>query len=370
MKVKFLDLGRVNDLYEPELSEAAKRVIESGWYILGREVETFEEEFARFCGVEHAVGVASGLDALTLILRAYIELGVMEPGDEIIVPANTYIATILAISNAGLTPVLVEPDLKTYNIDPARIEEKISPRTRGIMVVHLYGLAAPMREVRSIAERFGLKVIEDAAQAHGAEYMGRKVGSLGDAAGFSFFPTKNLGALGDGGIVTTNDRELADMVNLLRNYGAYRKDKNRNLVRGFNSRLDEIQAAMLRVKLKYLDRDNAVRRSIANSYLNGIDNPRLILPFPGEESGNHVWHLFVIRVDDRDRFIQYLDAEGIGTMIHYPIPPHKQKAYKEWNSLSFPITEQIHREVVSIPLYPALKSEEVSKIIDVINRFE
>lgn len=362
--IPFLDLKTVNGQYYEEIKEAVERVLSSGWYILGEEVTNFEKEFAEYCSVKHAIGVANGLDALTLILKAY---GISRD-DEVIVPSNTFIASILAISANGATPVLVEPDIRTYNIDPQKIEEKITERTKAIMVVHLYGQAANMNAIRAIAKKYNLKIIEDAAQAHGAIYNGKRVGSLGDAAGFSFYPGKNLGALGDGGAVTTNDDELAEKLRALRNYGSHEKYKN--LFKGVNSRLDEIQAAILRVKLKYLDKDNEKRRRIAEYYLNNIKNEKVILPLI--ENGDrlsHVWHLFVIRVDDRERFQAYLNEHEIQTVIHYPIPPHKQKAYQEWNNCVFSISEQIHQMVISLPISPVLSFEDVQKIVEVVNRY-
>ena len=366
-EVKFLDLARINKRFEEEIVVAINKVFKSGWYILGEEVAKFEEEFAKYCGTKHAVGVGSGLSALTLIFKAYKELGIMKEGEEVIVPANTYIASILAVSNAGLTPVPVEPDIHTYNINPDVIEEKISEKTRAIMVVHLYGRVVNMEKIYDIAKKYDLKIIEDVAQAHGAEWRGKKAGNLGDAAGFSFFPTKNLGAIGDGGAVTTNDDKLAETVKILRNYGSSRKYINK--YKGVNSRLDEIQAAVLRVKLKYLDNDNEKRRQIAKIYDNFINNPDVIKPQHPDDPKEHVWHLYVIRTERRDELQKYLQANGIGTLIHYPVPPHKQEAYSEWNHLTFPVTEKIHREVLSLPLYPAMKSEEIDRVISFVNNF-
>lgn len=361
--IKFLDLGAVNTRHKSELDEAILRVVSSGWYILGGEVTQFEKEFAGYCGVQHCVGVGNGLEALSLIIKAY-EFG---SGDEIIVPANTYIASILAISVNNATPVLVEPELATYNIDPDKIEEKITSQTKAIMVVHLYGQVVNMGPVIEIAQKYNLKIIEDAAQGHGALYKGQKTGNLGDAAGFSFYPGKNMGALGDGGAVTTNDVDLAEKIRILRNYGSEIKYKNK--FKGVNSRLDEMQAAILRVKLKYLDEDNNNRREIARCYCKNIKNKNVILP-PSQEWDSHVWHLFVIRVSDRDKLQKYLLENDIQTMIHYPIPPHKQEAYKEWNSLSYPVTEQIHKEVLSLPISPVMSCKEVEKVIEVINKYE
>lgn len=362
--VPFLNLKIVNERYMVEIEDAIKEVFMDGQYILGKQVKEFEEEFAEYCGVRHAVGVANGLDALTLILRAY---GISEK-DEVIVPANTYIATILAVSSVGATPVLIEPDMMSYNIDPEKIEEKITKRTKAIIAVHLYGQTANIGKIKKIAQKYNLKLIEDAAQAHGALYEGKKAGNLGDAAGFSFYPGKNLGALGDGGAITTNDDQLAEKLRVLRNYGSIEKYKN--LYKGCNSRLDEMQAAILRVKLKYLDQDNEKRRNIAEYYLEHIKNGKVVLPIV--ENGDrlsHVWHLFVVRVENRDEFQKYLSENGIQTAIHYPIPPHKQKAYEEWNTLHMPITEEIHRTVVSLPMSPVLHLEDVKKIVKTINNY-
>lgn len=347
--------------------QEVEEVVQSGWYILSKRVGTFEEEFAQYCGVKHCIGVGNGLDALYLILRAWIELGELKPGDEVIVPANTYIASILAISEAGLSPVLVEPDERTFTIDPRRVSDSLSSRTRAIMAVHLYGQCCDMEPLWEIAKKHGLKIIEDAAQAHGATYRSLKAGNLGDAAGFSFYPTKNLGALGDGGAITTNDDRLAACIRALRNYGS--EEKYVHLYKGRNSRLDEIQAAILSIKLKQLDQDNARRREIASRYLSEIRNPGVRLPYVAPY-GEHVWHLFVVRVRDRDRFRKFLFDRGIETAVHYPIPPHKQQAYKEWNHLSFPITEAIHREVVSLPLYPGLQDSDVKHIVGAINEYK
>ena len=362
--IPFLDLKKINAQYQTELKEACARVIDSGWYVLGNEVAEFEKEFATYCETEHCLGVANGLDALVLILRAYIELGVMQKGDEVIVPSNTYIASILAISENGLTPVLVEPDINTFNLDPRLIEQAITEKTKAILTVHLYGQVTGMDEINAIAKTHNLKVIEDCAQAHGALYKGKKVGGLGDAAGFSFYPGKNLGALGDGGAVTTNDSELAKAIAALRNYGSHEKYKN--LYKGINSRLDEIQAAILRVKLKHLDSETKARQQIATQYLQGINNPLIELPVV-EYINAHVWHLFVIRVKERERFMEYLKEHGVQTLIHYPIPPHQQSAYKEWSNRSYPITEAIHQEIVSLPISPVLHSEDATTILKVIN---
>lgn len=360
--IKFLDLEAVNACYRPMIDESIKRVLDSGWYLLGGECEAFEREFAAYCDVKHCIGVANGLDALNLIINAYG----FGTGDEIIVPANTYIASILAISQNGCSPVLVEPDIQTYNINPDLIESKITSRTKAIMVVHLYGQAVEMAKIWELARKYGLKVIEDAAQAHGACYQGKRTGNLGDAAGFSFYPGKNLGCLGDGGAVTTNDDALADKLRALRNYGSHKKYCN--LYKGVNSRLDEIQAALLRVKLEGLDRDNERRRAIARLYREHIRHPRIELPELLSEEG-HVWHLFVVRCSERDRLQQYLIEHKIQTLIHYPTPPHQQPAYKEWNHLSLPVTEKIHREVLSLPISPVLTDLEVGTIVRVLAHF-
>jgi dTDP-4-amino-4,6-dideoxygalactose transaminase len=366
--IKFLDLKAVNEQYRPEITTAIQRVLDSGWYLLGAEVSSFEEEFAEYCGAKHCLGVANGLDALILILMAYRELGIMQEGDEVIVPANTYIASILAISRAGLKPVLVEPDERTYNIDPTLIEAAITERTKAIMAVHLYGQCADMDPICAIAKKHGLKVVEDAAQAHAATYRGRKTGSLGDAAGFSFYPGKNLGALGDGGAVTTSDDTLAEAIRALRNYGS--QEKYHNIYKGMNSRLDEIQAAILRVKLKYLDADTDKRRVVANTYLDqlsAINHPQLILPYVADY-GSPAWHLFVVRTSKREQLAAHLGQQGVQTMIHYPIPPHRQEAYAELHHLSLPVTEAIHREVLSLPISPVLEIEDVREITELVSR--
>ena len=365
--IPFLDLKEINAQYADELKEACSRVIDSGWYILGNEVAAFEKEFAGYCETEHCLGVANGLDALILILRAYIEMGFMQKGDEVIVPSNTYIASILAISENGLTPVLVEPDTDTFNLDPKLIEQAITGKTKAILTVHLYGQVTGMDEINAIAKKHNLKVIEDCAQAHGALYQGKKVGGLGDAAGFSFYPGKNLGALGDGGAVTTNDSELANTISALRNYGSHEKYKN--LYKGMNSRLDEIQAAMLRVKLRYLDKEIAARQAVAQAYLKGIKNPLVELPVVKDVNA-HVWHLFVIKTTQREELANYLADNGVQTLIHYPTPPHQQDAYKEWEGSSFPISEQIHEQVLSIPISPVMSDEQVDIIISTCNAFK
>jgi dTDP-4-amino-4,6-dideoxygalactose transaminase len=368
--IPFLDLKNVNQQYREELITACTRVIDSGWYIGGNELEQFEQNFANYCGVKFAIGVANGLDALILTLRAWKELGKLKDGEEVIVPSNTYIASILAITANDLVPILVEPDIETYNIDPLKIEEAITAKTKVILPVHLYGQLADMPTIMQIANKYKLLVLEDSAQSHGAEINGTKAGNWGDASGFSFYPGKNLGALGDAGAITTNDAELAQILKALRNYGSHEKYKN--LFVGVNSRLDEIQAAMLDVKLKHLDAEVNHRRTIAKMYLEGIKNPELSLPLSEVDASQydqHVWHLFVIRSKKREALQQYLAENGVQTLIHYPIPPHKQQAYKEWNDLSYPISEKIHDEVMSLPIGPTLSLESAQQIIDLCNEF-
>ncbi len=362
--INFLDLKTVNIRHENEFNKIFNKFINSGRYILGKETENFEKEFAEFCGTKHCIGVANGLDALTLIIKAY---GFGE-GDEIIVPANTYIASILSISVNGVIPVLIEPDLNTYNINPEKTEEKITAKTKAIMVVHLYGQAVKMDKIYQLAKKYDLKIIEDSAQAHGAYYKNKRTGNLGDVSGFSFYPGKNLGALGDGGAITTNNDKLAEKIKILRNYGS--KIKYENLYKGYNSRLDEIQAAVLREKLKFLDKDNSRRREIAKFYRENIKNNSIVLPCCDKDETSHVWHLFVIRTNNREKLQNYLAGNNIQTLIHYPIPPHKQKAYKEWNHLSFPVAEKIHREVLSLPISPVMTNEEVYIVTEVINNYE
>jgi dTDP-4-amino-4,6-dideoxygalactose transaminase len=364
--IKFLDLYSINQAHKEELKKAFERVLDSGWFIMGAELEQFEADFADYCQTKHAIGVANGLDALILIIRAYKELGFFKEGDEILVPSNTYIASILAISANNLIPVLVEPDMDTFNMDPLLIETKITPNTKAILPVHLYGQLCDMDMINKIAQKYGLKVIEDCAQAHGAMTNNKRAGSLGDAAGFSFYPGKNLGALGDAGAITTNDDALANAIRALLNYGSHKKYQN--LYKGVNSRLDELQAALLNVKLKTLDHETAIRRSIANKYLSGIINSKIILPTVKEQNG-HVWHLFVVRTADRESLQRYLTANGVQTMIHYPIPPHKQEAYKEWNNFKYPISEKIHNEVLSLPLSNVIEAEDVKKIIGLLNAY-
>ena len=364
--IPFLDLKAINSQYRDELIVACTRVIDSGWYINGIELELFEQEFASYCGTKYAIGVANGLDALILTLRAWKELGKLQDGDEVIVPSNTYIASILAISANNLTPILIEPDITTYNICPDKIQAAITDKTKAILPVHLYGRLADMPAIIDIAKRHDLLVLEDSAQAHGASINGQKAGNWGDASGFSFYPGKNLGALGDAGAITTNNDELANTLRALRNYGSHEKYKN--LFQGVNSRLDEIQAAMLRVKLRYLDEEIIHRRKIAAAYIEGIDNQAIVLP--SQQDKNHVWHVFVIRCEQRDALQNYLAENGVQTLIHYPIPPHRQQAYEEWNNLSYPISEKIHKEVLSLPISPVLKLESIIKIVELCNKFE
>ena len=363
--IPFLDLKNINAQYRVELIQACTKVIDSGWYVQGTEHANFEKEFAVYCGTKHAIGVANGLDALTLIIRAYKEMGVMEEGDEIIVPSNTYIASILAISENSLVPVLVEPDINTYLLDPSNIEKKITSKTKAIMPVHLYGQTCEMDDINTIAKKHNLKVIEDSAQSHGVHYKEKRSGNLGDVSGFSFYPGKNLGALGDGGAVTTNDEKLAETIKALANYGSHKKYEN--LYKGINSRLDEIQAAMLRVKLRHLDKETEHRREIANYYLENITNKNIVLPTIITDS---VWHLFVIRTTKREELQKYLLDKGIQTLIHYPLPPYKQEAYKEWSDESFPISELIHKEILSLPISGIQSLEDTQKIVETINDYQ
>ncbi len=371
--IKFLDLQKINAQYADELRKAAAEVIDSGWFLTGERVAAFEKNLAKYNNSKHIIGVANGLDALRLILKAYLEMGIMKEGDEVIVPANTYIASLLAVSDNRLVPVLVEPNNQSFNLDIALIEQAITKKTKAIMVVHLYGQVCWSEQLVNLAKKYDLKIIEDNAQAIGAEWNDIKTGNLGDAAGFSFYPGKNLGALGDSGAVSTNDDVLAQMIRTLANYGSQKKYVNE--FQGLNSRLDEIQAAFLDVKLKYIDEENKYRRSIAKRYLTEIKNPNIQLPFPVSttfsvsENKEHVWHLFVIRCKQRDHLQNYLTENGIQTLIHYPIPPNKQLAYKEINHLDFPLTNAIHNEVLSLPISPILTHEEVTKIIETINLF-
>lgn len=365
--IPFLNLKEVNAQYRDKLIEACTKVIDSGWYIQGEECENFEKEFASYCGVKYSIGVANGLDALSLILRAYKQLDILKDDDEVLVPANTYIASLLAISENNLKPILVEPNIDTFNIDINEVEKKITPKTKGIMVVHLYGQAVEIKDILALAKKYNLKVIEDCAQAHGAYYGEQKVGSLGDASGFSFYPGKNLGALGDGGAVTTNDYKLSQTIRALGNYGSHKKYEN--IYKGTNSRLDEIQAAMLRVKLEFLDDEIKKRQEISKYYRENIKNKYLKLPTVKNEA-SHVWHLFVVRSIKRVEFQKYLQLNNIQTLIHYPLAPHKQEAYKELFTESFPITENIHDEVFSLPISAIQKLEDTMRIVEVINSYE
>jgi len=375
--IEFLNLHKINSRFESEFHEVYQNFLDSGHYILGEEVSKFETAFAQYCGTSYCIGVANGLDALTLIFKAYIQLGKLKVGDEVIVPANTYIASILAVINAGLKPVLVEPNEQTFNISPTEIKKHITKEVKAILVVHLYGQLADMEAINKIAEKNNLLVVEDAAQAHGAEtrfefrvqgsrFSDIKAGNIGHAAGFSFYPTKNLGALGDAGAITTNDCDLAETAKLLRNYGSSKKYVNDII--GINSRLDELQAAFLNIKLNYLDSDNANRREIAMHYLDEVKNPKISLPFY-DGSENHVFHVFVIRVDERYNFIKYLDKHDIGYLMHYELAPHRQKALSEFADLSLPLTESIHKTVLSLPLSPVMSNEEVGEVISVLNSY-
>lgn len=365
--IKFLDLQKITQRYSDEIHDAVTRVIDSGWYLQGKENEEFERNYSSYIGTRHTIGCANGLDALIWIFRGYIEMGVLQVGDEVIVPANTYIASILAISENGLKPVLVEPDLTTYQIDDTKIESAITSKTKAILIVHLYGQCAYTNKISEICGKYGLKLIEDNAQAHGCMFGGRKTGSLGDAAGHSFYPGKNLGALGDAGAVTTDDQELANVIRAIANYGSTKKYVFKYI--GRNSRLDEIQAAILNVKLKYLDEDVAIRKKVAEYYITHITNPRIITPRITDWD-NHVFHIFPIRCKDRNELQKYLMDNGVQTIIHYPIPPHKQECYREWNNLSFPITEQIHAEELSLPMSPVITEEEIGIVTDLLNRWE
>lgn len=365
--VSFLDLKSVNAEMNAELKLACARVIDSGWYISGVELKAFEKKFADYCGVKYCLGLANGLDALTLTLRAWKEMGKLQDGDEVIVPANTYIASVLAITENKLVPVFVEPDEKNYNLNPNLIKSRISSKTKAILPVHLYGQIAPMIEIMSIAKEFGLLVLEDSAQAHGASINGIKTGNWGDASGFSFYPGKNLGALGDAGAMTTNDGNLADVIDHLRNYGS--KIKYKNEYKGVNSRLDEIQAAMLSVKIDFLNAQTERRRDIAENYISHIKNDLITLPHVVKRE-NHVWHLFVVRTAQREKLVEHLNKTQVQTLIHYPIPPHKQNAYKEYSSLSIPLTEKIHQEVLSLPIGPTMSASDVREVITAVNSFK
>lgn len=370
--IPFLNLKLINAEYRDDLIEACTRVIDSGWYIQGDELRLFESEFAKFCGTKYCIGVANGLDALTLTLRAWKELEKLKEGDEILVPANTYIASILAITENNLTPVMVEPDENTYNLCPKKTAAAITGNTKAILAVHLYGQLAPMHELMALADEHGLLVLEDSAQAHGAAINDKKAGSWGHASGFSFYPGKNLGALGDAGAVTTNDDELATTIRALGNYGSHKKYEN--LYQGVNSRLDEIQAAMLRVKLQHLDAETQRRKEIALAYAKGITHPSLLQPIPASSTltslENHVFHLYVIRSAEREALQIQLANAGVQTLIHYPIAPHHQQAYKKWASQSYPITEAIHNEVFSLPISPVMNDEQVETVIETVSRYK
>lgn len=364
--VEFLNLKKINAQYRKQLLDACERVIDSGWYILGKELEQFELAFSKFNNVRHTIGVANGLDALTLVLKAWKEQGKLNDGDEVIVQANTYIASVLAITNNNLKPVLIEPEYKTYNLSPSNIKAAITKKTKAILPVHLYGQISPMDEIMAIANAYNLLVLEDCAQSHGAILKGKRAGSWGHAAGFSFYPGKNLGAIGDAGAITTNDDELAGVLRALRNYGSHIKYENS--YQGVNSRLDELQAALLSAKLPYLETENSLRRNIAHKYLENINNELIELPQISCEDG-HVWHLFVVRCKYREELRTWLNNNEIQSLIHYPIPPHKQKAYIEINKLSLPITEDIHKEVLSLPLDVTMHDDEIKRVIDVVNEF-
>lgn len=364
--IKFLDLQKITNMHNDEIHTAINKVIDSGWYIQGEENELFEKNYSLYIGTSYCIGVANGFDALFLIFRAYIEMGMMNQGDEIIVPANTYIASILAITENGLKPILIEPKIETYEIDDSKIEEAITSRTKAILIVHLYGHCAYSRNIEAIIKKFNLKLIEDNAQAHGCTFNGQRTGSLGNASGHSFYPGKNLGAMGDGGAITTNDYEFAKTVRCLANYGSSKKYIFK--YPGRNSRLDEIQAAVLNVKLKYLDEDNAIRKKIAKYYISNISNKLITTPYIKNLEMN-VFHIFPILCKERDNLQNFLLSNDIQTIIHYPIPPHKQEAYKQWNHLSYPITERIHSEELSLPISPVLSDEEVKYIVHTINRY-
>lgn len=365
--IKFLDLQKINMLHQEAIEHRILNVFRSGWYLLGNETKTFEQHLAQYIGTHHAIGVANGLDALRLIFRAYLELGVMQKGDEVIVPSNTYIASLLAVSDNDLVPVLVEPEDSTFNIDISKIEQAITPKTKAILIVHLQGRAVFSEALQALASKYNLKIVEDNAQAIGASWKGIKTGNLGDAAGYSFYPGKNLGALGDGGAVTTNDDTLAATIRAIANYGS--NQKYVNIYKGLNSRLDEIQAAVLDVKLPYIDVENEIRRTIARRYLAEIKNPKIVLPEMPVDEAEHVWHVFVVRCAQRDALQAYLTEHNIQTIIHYPIPPHQQKAYAELNHLHFPIAEKMHNEVLSLAISPVMTDEEVDCVIEMINKY-
>lgn len=365
--IKFLDLQKITQKYSEEIHETVDRVIDSGWYLQGKENQKFEADYSSYIGTNYTIGCANGLDALIWIFRAYIEMGIMQQGDEVIVPANTYIASILAISENGLKPILVEPDMETYQINDKKIEAAITNHTKAILIVHLYGQCAYTDRIGELCERYKLKLVEDNAQAHGCMFHGKKTGSLGDAAGHSFYPGKNLGAFGDAGAVTTMDEDLSEVVRAIANYGSAEKYVFKYI--GRNSRLDEIQAAILGVKLKYLDNDIAIRKQIAHYYINNIKNPDIITPIVKDWNA-HVFHIFPVRCKRRNELQKYLETNGVQTVIHYPIPPHKQECYKEWNNLSFPITEQIHNEELSLPISPIMTEEETKEVVNLVNAFK
>lgn len=365
--IPFLDLHKINKRFEASYQKKFQSFLDSGYYVLGNEVRSFESSYATYCGTKFCVGTSNGLDALILIFKAYIEIGVLKVGDEVIIPANTYIASILSVIHSGLKPILVEPDADTFNINPVELKKYITPNTKAILAVHLYGQLADMDPINVIANAHDLIVVEDAAQAHGAEDSnGKRAGNLSDAAAFSFYPSKNLGALGDAGAVTSNNQELIETIRKLRNYGSSKKYINTLI--GFNNRLDELQAVFLNIKLEELDSDNEKRRQVASRYLSEIDNNKIKLPsYNG--SKNHVFHLFEVLVNDREHFVAYLKEKSIETLLHYPIAPHKQEALKEFSTLSFPITEQIHKNIVSLPISPVMENHEVTQIIKVLNRY-
>ncbi len=365
--IKFLDLQKINAQYQSELKEAANNIIDSGWYVMGKEFEKFQTKYAEFCRAKHCIGVANGLDALNLIFRAYIELGIFKAGDEVIVPANTYIASVLSITENNLKPIFVEPNEKTYNLNADLVEQQITSKTKAILTVHLYGQISVNQKMLDICSKHKLKLIEDGAQSHGAEWNGMISGAIGDAAGHSFYPGKNLGALGDAGAVTTNDSQLASTISALRNYGSHVKYENK--FQGLNSRLDEIQAAFLNVKLKYIKQDIEGRRLVANYYLNKIKNTKVNLPTLLKNE-NHVWHLFVVRTKNRNKFQKYLLDNGIQTVIHYPIPPHKQTAYLDYNNYKIPLTEQMSDQIISLPISAVMLEDEVKYIVDKVNLYQ
>ena len=365
--IPFLSLKDVTALHGAEINEAVRRVVDSGWYLQGNENKRFEENYAKYIGTDYCIGVGNGLDALIWIYRAYIELGYMKPGDEVIVPANTYIASILAITENDLVPMLVEPQMETLEIDDNAIEAAITERTKSILIVHMYGRCAYTEKIGALCKKYNLKLVEDNAQAHGCSFNGVRTGALGDAAGHSFYPGKNLGALGDAGAVTTNDKEVADCIRALANYGSQKKYVFK--YKGKNSRLDEINAAVLDVKLRYLESDNAHRQEVAKYYYENIKNPLITLPIRLDDAQN-VYHIFPILCEKRDELQAYLAENGVQTLIHYPIPPHKQECYKEWNDRFYPITEQIHQQELSLPIGPTITKEEMKEIVLIINNFE